>query len=634
MPVSPTYPGVYIQELPSAVHAITGATTSVAAFAGWAPQGPTNEATLVQSWMDYQRIFGGLYANALLGYSVNQFFANGGQQAYIVRLSYAPQATVNISTSPAETPAGVYVFTALQPGLSGLSITVSQTVNNVFNLTVSLNGVTVETYNGLTGPSVIPTINSKSEFVNVELALPPSNQNPQNNLQYQSAPYNLEFASSVFPTDTPDKVGYTLLADTTSAPALFVAAQSPGNWSINYGITIQDIGSPVYDATANPNPRFSLSVVYSPQGGTPTVVENYHNLSMNPGDPLGRYVASIIGNASSTIQVVVFNQNKNAPATITSAQKLLGGAIGNVLQPLPAGSGNFENLLQASNAASGSTGGIGELNLVDFDLLAVPGLTDYTNISNLQQFCINRRAFMIVDSNITDNLTYLLTPPSNFPSGANGTNSAFYFPWVNAFDPLLNKTNQFPPSGFVAGIYAATDSARGVWKAPAGINAELTGISGLYQNLTDLQNGSLNPLGINCLRNFPVYGNVVWGARTLDGADALASQWKYVPVRRLALYIEKSLLSGTQWVVFQPNDATLWSAIRLNINAFMQGLFRQGAFFGSTPQQAYFVKCDSETTTQTDISNGIVNIQVGFAPVQPAEFVVIQIQQSAGQTQG
>ena len=151
--------------------------------------------------------------------------------------------------------------------------------------------------------------------------------------------------------------------------------------------------------------------------------------------------------------------------------------------------------------------------------------------------------------------------------------------------------------------------------------------------LDDLENGGLNPLGINVLRNFPVFGNISWGARTLDGADQQASEWKYIPVRRTALYIEESLYEGLKWVVFEPNDEPLWAQIRMNVGAFMSTLFRQGAFQGNTPAQAYFVKCDSETTTQNDIDNGVVNILVGFAPLIPAEFVVIQIQQLAGQIQ-
>jgi phage tail sheath protein FI len=151
--------------------------------------------------------------------------------------------------------------------------------------------------------------------------------------------------------------------------------------------------------------------------------------------------------------------------------------------------------------------------------------------------------------------------------------------------------------------------------------------------LSDAEQGVLNPIGLNCFRAFPVYGNVSFGARTLVGADAQASEWKYVPVRRTALYIEESLYRGTQWVVFEPNDESLWAQIRLNVGAFMHSLFVQGAFQGKSPQEAYLVKCDSETTTQNDINSGIVNILVAFAPLRPAEFVILRIKQLAGQIQ-
>jgi phage tail sheath protein FI len=172
-----------------------------------------------------------------------------------------------------------------------------------------------------------------------------------------------------------------------------------------------------------------------------------------------------------------------------------------------------------------------------------------------------------------------------------------------------------------------------VWKAPAGLDATLSGVQGLQVDLDDEANGQLNPQGINCLRTFRAGGRVVWGARTLRGSDQAADDYKYVPVRRLALFLEESLYRGTQWVVFEPNDEPLWSQIRLNIGAFMQNLFRQGAFQGKSPREAYLVKCDAETTTQNDINLGIVNILVGFAPLKPAEFVIIRIQQLAGQVQ-
>jgi phage tail sheath protein FI len=191
----------------------------------------------------------------------------------------------------------------------------------------------------------------------------------------------------------------------------------------------------------------------------------------------------------------------------------------------------------------------------------------------------------------------------------------------------------FAPCGAVAGVIARTDATRGVWKAPAGLDATLVGVPQLSVPLTDAENGELNPLGINCLRALPAAGRVVWGARTLQGDDRLASEWKYIPVRRLALYIEESLYRGTQWVVFEPNDEPLWAQIRLNVGAFMHTLFRQGAFQGKSAREAYFVKCDRETTPQDDIDRGVVNILVGFAPLKPAEFVVIQLQQMAGQIQ-
>ena len=211
-------------------------------------------------------------------------------------------------------------------------------------------------------------------------------------------------------------------------------------------------------------------------------------------------------------------------------------------------------------------------------------------------------------------------------------NAALFYPRLKTPDPLDEfRLHDRGASGTIAGLFARIDSSRGVWKAPAGTEAALRNVSELDDVLTDQENGTLNPLAINCLRNFPIFGNVCWGARTLEGSDQQASEWKYIPVRRLALFLEESLFRGLKWVVFEPNDEPLWSQIRLNVGAFMQNLFRQGAFQGKTPAEAYFVKCDKETTTQNDIDLGIVNVVVGFAPLKPAEFVIIKIQQMAGQ---
>jgi phage tail sheath protein FI len=221
------------------------------------------------------------------------------------------------------------------------------------------------------------------------------------------------------------------------------------------------------------------------------------------------------------------------------------------------------------------------------------------------------------------------------PSRPDARNAALYFPALLEADPLGgDRVMVFAPSGAVAGVYARTDQTRGVWKAPAGLEAGLAGVDGLQVELDDRASQELNPRGINALRSFPARGCVVWGARTLRGADQLADEYKYVPVRRLALYIEESLDRGTKWAAFEPNQEPLWAQLRASVGNFMHDLFRQGAFPGVRPDEAYFVRCGAETMSQDDIDRGTVNIRVGFAPRKPAEFVLLDLQQLAGRTQG
>jgi phage tail sheath protein FI len=249
-------------------------------------------------------------------------------------------------------------------------------------------------------------------------------------------------------------------------------------------------------------------------------------------------------------------------------------------------------------------------------------------------YAASRRALLLIDPPLGWTAAGLPAVVQNTAQVNDLRNSGVVKPNSAVFYPRLRYAAGGPvrtvgPAGAVAGVMARTDTTRGVWKAPAGQDADLRGIVGLEVKLTDLENGVLNKLGANVLRIFPT-GTVVWGARTLAGSDDEGSEWKYIPIRRLALFLEESLFRGTKWVVFEPNDEPLWARVRLNLNAFMMGLFRQGAFQGSTPKDAYYVKCDAETTTQADRNLGIVNIEVGFAPLKPAEFVILKIQQIAG----
>jgi phage tail sheath protein FI len=240
-------------------------------------------------------------------------------------------------------------------------------------------------------------------------------------------------------------------------------------------------------------------------------------------------------------------------------------------------------------------------------------------------YCETQNAFLLVDPDPSVTAANAVTAAGLF--AAEGVHGALYWPRLITPD---SQSSGLPPSGAVAGVMARTDSERGVWKAPAGLTAGVAGATGLAYPTSDAVSGALNPFGINVLRGFPGAGLVVWGARTLGGSDIRDDAFKYVPVRRLTDYIEASLYLGTQFAVFEPNDLVLWGQLRLAVGGFMRGLFRQGAFQQSqsgAESDSFFVICDSSVNPQTEIDAGRVNIVVGFAPLKPAEFVVITITQ-------
>ena len=245
---------------------------------------------------------------------------------------------------------------------------------------------------------------------------------------------------------------------------------------------------------------------------------------------------SVINDHSTFINVEV--TGTTTPITLRSKLDAITiGADGTVIGP---GDGSFRTTL----VALFDEGAIAD-RIDLFNILCVPGLTHASTVGELQKVCDTRRAFLVVDCEENTVFGSPVSLPSEIVS-VHAKNSAFYFPWVRSSDPLQQgAVRNFPPCGFVAGIYARTDSARGVWKAPAGSEASLVGASGLETSMSDAENGQLNPKAINCLRSFPVYGNVVWGSRTLAGDNDRGSEWKYIPVRRLALFLEESLYRGT-----------------------------------------------------------------------------------------
>ncbi|MCC2668339.1 MAG: putative tail sheath protein [Armatimonadetes bacterium] len=540
MPAALSYPGVYIEEVPSGVRSVAGVSTSDTAFVDFFARGPLNEARRITGLGDFERLYGGLDARSEGSYAVQQYFLNGGGVAYVVRVASGATAA-------------------------------DRTLG--------------------------------------------------------SGPYG-------------------------ASPVLRVAAANPGAWGNSLEVAI--------DArTRDAATQFNLAVqeVRVVNGRRQILAsETYRNLEMSAAS--ARYAPDVVNRTSTLVRLFTTDPDGNALTGTgvpgPTGADVIGAAQADEFLPLgtAGGTAGFDGLEPSSDAWRNTAGsaairgseavrtGLFALENIApriFNLLCTPSAASLNAASHAAvvtaaaAYCRRKRAFLLVDVPPEVSTLALMDAWMATNDGLRDTNAAVYFPRLQIADPLNeNRPRDVSPSGTMAGIYARTDVARGVWKAPAGIDAVLRGAD-VGVKMNDLENGALNPLGVNALRTFPIYGPIVWGARTMEGADQIASEWKYVPVRRTALFIEESLSQGLKWVVFEPNDEPLWAQIRQNVGSFLQGLFRQGAFQGATPREAYFVRCGRDTTTATDQDLGIVNIVVGFAPLKPAEFVVVKIQQIVGQ---
>jgi uncharacterized protein len=552
------HPGVYVQEVPAAVKPIAGVGTSTAAFIGVADKGPVPGTllptgkmampTLIASYTEYTRTFGGFRSDSFLTYAVQAFFQNGGRALYIVRIYTTPSGAT--LSGPG----------ALQPGVAGAAVA-------------------------------------------------------------------------------------------SGAAGFSVAAGSPGAWGNN--IWVQIVPSSDGDATHN----FKLQVMYglTAQEASANVVESYDSMTFQGSATLlpgaatpANYAVTAVNSRSEYIAIL--NDFTALPAVMAAPARLAGGSDSNLPAVL-----DFIGAPATDNTLTGT--GLYALDKVtDVNLIAIPGQGDAVTVSRGMAYCKNERPLQdcffigdvgsIANGGITDvPLARLDSTVPSAPTIANavgfatdgtlnrsaGDYGAVYFPWVYAPDPIgvaRNPKILLPPSGFMAGIYARIDNARGVFKAPAGTEAGLSGTLAPFSQISDVEQDFLNPVSINAVRTVPTSGLVAWGTRTI-GSDA---GWRYIPVRRMAIFLRVSIYYGIQWAVFEPNDEPLWAELRLNIRSFMLTQFRAGAFQGAKPDDAFFVQCDSTTTTQQDIDNGVVNILVGFAPLKPAEFVVLKLSQKVNQS--
>ncbi|MCK9296401.1 MAG: phage tail sheath subtilisin-like domain-containing protein [Desulfobulbaceae bacterium] len=643
-----TYPGVYVEEVSSGVRPIEAAGTSTAAFFGVAERGPIGAVKKIFNFTEFQTIYGGFLNGYFLAHAVFQFFNNGGTQCYVGRVaSGADTATVTILDRGAAAQNSM-TLSAKSSGAWGNKFMVivdsasADDPANDFNLTVYQDNPTpdedpvqVEAYENLSmnpaSPEFIETVlNTSSKYITATVNTANSNQ----------------------------IAGYSQSAPITLGGPLLGANQRKFRININNdGYRTVDLTMALAAADLSDLDDIRAAIAATIQAMTPlreSTPAGAYNVTVTVQDTNMLRIASGNTSAGSKVEVVAASDPlENAAGALRLGRRNGGTEVygSSAMRPQNTPADDFfflgdDTVAGAVSAVQPGSDGTLPLNDIDYtnafawldtvrdvSLIAVPGIGSTAVADAGMNYCRNRPlsdCFYIADMDRDD---ISLEDALQYRDDINTPNSygAVYFPWLKALDPtgLSAEPINVPPSGYVAGMYSQIDAKRGVWKAPAGTEAVLGGAVGLVTDLTDIQQGNLNKnkKSVCVIRKFPGSGIVLWGARTLSSDP----EYKYIPVRRMAIMLRVSIYNGIQWTVFEPNDEELWSQIRLNIGSFMMTLFRQGAFQGSTPSQAFFVKCDGETTTQADIDLGIVNVLVGFAPLKPAEFVVVKISQKAGQ---
>lgn len=648
----PTYPGVYVSEAPGGARPVEAVGTSTPAFVGLTELGDAGVATRITSWAGYQRAFGSVIADSYLAQSVYHFFGNGGRQCYVVRAG-DPGVSASTVVKNEQDRDGVR-FSARHPGAAGnaLVVRLEPAVSDPGSeLTVTVgrevsSGVagapplleTLEVYDGLDmdprSPSYLVTVLASSPTVSAEvLDLETTQLGSLGGGRAALLP--LEDAD---PGEDPEAepahrvVSVNLNLDGWQVIELGEEART----SSDAAIVAADIQAQM---RALADDRLKASTPRETYADFTCVAEN-GVLRLTSGA-----LSATAGPVVSSVDVRAVENDAVALLGLLRGDGAVSRGPYAARRPHPA----LDLIHIGDEPASAHIGPVtpGRAGIrpsspdytqafhaldtvTDVSLLAVPGEGSLAVLDQGLSYCAGRPlqdmffvAEMSLDHDTVEEAVDFVSHSTKSSYGA------VYFPWVLASDPSGASAEPIPlpPSGFLCGLYGRTDATRGVWKAPAGTGAAVFGALGLTAVLGDIDHGVLNPKAVNVLRRFPTAGTVAFGARTL----AVEPEWRYIPVRRTAIMIRTSIYYGIGWAVFEPNDETLWSQLRLAIRSFMTGLFRQGAFQGATPDEAFFVKCDGDTTTQDDIDAGIVRVQVGFAPLKPAEFVLVTISQQAGQ---
>lgn len=651
-----TAPGVYVEEVSGGARPIEAAGTSTAAFFGVAERGPIGQVTKVFDFTEFQAVYGGfLDGGRFLAHSVYQFFNNGGAACYVGRVAPGARAASVTVLDRGGTPQASLTLEASSPGVWGNRIMVAVTSaasgnpDNQFNLAVyrdnpepSERPVLLESFADLgMDPAdanyVARVVNARSRYVRAVPNLANSNQ------------ANGYSESGAFLVN-----GSALLGANQRQFRVNLNGDGFRTVDLTDALGSGDLALP---ETVRAAIQAAVRALSPMRESTPAATYSGATVTFSAGEGGTSGVLRITAGGARTAGSSVVVQDGPDPLANAAGVLKLGTRHGGTevfgsagMRPRDSAPDDFyflgDDTVEGGVAAvtMGTDGtepqdadyvaAFGMLDTVrDASLVAVPGIGSAAVVDAGMSYCARRPlgdCFFIGDMDVNDD-TY--AEAIGFRDSLNTPNSygSVYFPWLRMLDPTGRSSAPLvvPPSGFVAGLYGRIDSRRGVWKAPAGTEAFLAGAVGLAADLTEAQHGDLNnhPKAVNVIRNLPAAGIVAWGARTVSSDP----EYKYVPVRRMSGFLRTSIYNGIQWAVFEPNHEPLWASLRLNIGAFMNTLFRRGAFQGATPSQAYFVKCDGETTRQEDIDLGIVNVLVGFAPLKPAEFVVVKISQKVAQ---